>query len=376
MIYLIPLILLFLIAYHREYSRGYTTETNIPIFVAFMLYLVILMGLRYRVGLDTLNYMGSYDSVMRFRNTNLKFIFDQLEPLNYLIKSIAKNFSDDFVVYQAFHVVLLNILIGRFIIRNCEYILFALFFYFLFAGLYFNSEILRESVAVAIFLNAYEYIQRRSWVKYYLCATIALGFHTSALIIFVIPFLSRLRLNTFFFVFLGIFTLLIIRFQDELQLLVVYLDPEVSKKVMIYLEKEGLSVIGLSVALMRMSIIPIMILNLYKREYIIDFEYMIAIYILMGVGAIFIPTIFSRFSNYFIFFFIILLANSIVDLKETRYRGLTLIIVFIFSLSSFVSSYFSDVGDGKHRRYIRWYPYHSVISKDKDKIREDFHMNY
>lgn len=370
MIYILPLILLLIFAIYREYSNNYAVNRNKPIFYMFLSYLMIIMAFRYRVGIDTLNYMVGYESVEEFGRTSFKEIFEQFEPLNVLLRSLAKSISDDFVVYQIFHVFILNVLIARFIIKHTRHILFALFFYFLLMALYFNTEILRESLAVAVFINAYDYIKQKKWLKYYLCVLIAIGFHTSALITLFIPLVKNFKFNKLFWVILIIFVSILYVFQADLGLLALYLDPDAGEKLEKYLSADRFNINWIIVHSIKNIILPSFIIYIYKkRKKTIEYENMLALYIIIGFGAIFLQIIFSRITNYFVFYYIILLADILPNLRVSKYRLISIFSVSLFCLYIYYTEYFIPNTNGI-LRYSRWYPYHSIITKKTDADRE------
>lgn len=72
-------------------------------------------------------------------------------------------------------------------------------------GLMFN--LLRNQLAIFIFLNALEYIETRQPLKYFSLCTLALCFHLSSLMFFPLYLFSRVRINRWVFAsaFLGLF---------------------------------------------------------------------------------------------------------------------------------------------------------------------------
>lgn len=266
MIYLLPLVLLLAFAVYDEYLHDRGVAWKKPIFYTFLLFLVVIMSVRYRVGIDTLNYMETYWQVEPLNEISLRIIFEQYEPLNYLLKSFAKLFSEDFVIYQTFHVVILNVLIARFILKNTKHILFALFFYFILSALYFNTEILRESLSVAVFINAYGYIKEKKWVQYYLCALIAFGFHTSGLITFIIPFIPKIRINWMFWILLILFIIFLNLFHDQLSIISFFLAQTAQTKIDVYLSNDGLNFFGLASSLIRNFLFPFLFIFLSSAK--------------------------------------------------------------------------------------------------------------
>lgn len=330
------------------------------------------MALRYRVGIDTLNYMEGYQWVKPIDKTSFAEIFAQFEPLNVLLRSLAKGISDDFVIYQIFHVVLLNALIARFILKHTKNILFALFFYFLLAALYFNTEILRESLAVAVFINAYDYMKQNKWLKYYACIVVAIGFHTSAIITLLMPLSNMLRLNKLFWICSIVFVLVLIQFQNQLEFIALYLDATAGEKLTRYLNSDRLNINWIISQLISTVFFPLSFLYILKKRKIsLEYENMVGLYIVMGLGIIPLQIIFSRFTNYFVFFYILLLAEVLPQIKLNRFKIVQLMLVNSLIIWILGMDYFKQVNSlNQVRRLSRWYPYHSIIEKEKDPTRE------
>lgn len=370
MIYILPLILILIFAIYNEYINNKSVKSKKPIFYCFLLYLIGTMAMRYRVGMDTMNYMNYYDSIEPLGSVPFKFYFEQFEPLSYLLRGTARYFSDEFVVYQFLHVVLLNTLIARFILKNTQYILFALFFYFLTSALYFNTEILRESLAVAVFINSYKYIEEKKWLKYYICVLISIGFHTSATFLLIVPLFYKLKFNKVFWVVLVLFVVLLILFQEKLNLIALYFGDTASGKISGYLSSDTTNLNGKIAAFLRFSLFPILFSYLYKiRQQQFKYANLIVLYVFVGIGSVINYVIFSRIGNYFMFFYIILLAEILPTLKLAKYKYVAICTMIMYcSIVSYAQYIANNI-------YIRWYPYHSVITKDTDAAREQFWNN-
>ena len=83
-------------------------QRNKGIWIALIwLVLTLLIGLRFQVGGDTINYMGDYN----WRNGLLEWEFDltdKYQPGYTFLCSIAKSFSSEFYVFQLIHAATVN----------------------------------------------------------------------------------------------------------------------------------------------------------------------------------------------------------------------------------------------------------------------------
>ena len=206
--YIVPFVLLIIcmVLFEIVYPNKFASKF---FFVVFVIYFSILMALRYRVGGDTLAYMSSYSRIPTFDKLELQdLLYTISDPLYVLLCSISKSIHTSFYVFQIIHSIILNVSVSVFLMKYSKMLLFS-FVLFLFSNyLYFSTEILRESLAVCVFLFAFKYLFNRMYLKYYLCCIVAFGFHVSAIILFFIPLYmnfnikTKLYINMLFFLFL------------------------------------------------------------------------------------------------------------------------------------------------------------------------------
>ncbi len=378
MIYLLPLLFLSVFVLLNEYLRSPKRCENTIIYLLFIGYYTILMALRYRVGIDTLNYMESYELLSKVDNISLRGILSTFEPLYFALCLLCRAISEDFVVLQIAHTLIINILISIFIFRNTQYRLTALLFYLIVCFLYFNTEIIRESIAVAIFINAVELLKRRRYGWYYIVMVAASGFHTSALVTLLIPLFMNLRLNRLFFGSLALFATLLYLYTEELLPIFVMAGGGnliAMEKIITYMNTEPLNVNWLIVTMFRSIALPALFLTLYNHneDPQDQFEYtnMILLYIIVSFGILFIQIIFARIGNYFIFFYILLLTELLHKLKmgRLRYLNFALISLLLLSYGQYYFRSTENVVAGSFE-YSRWYPYSSVLDKRVEPQRE------
>ena len=151
--------------------------------------LVLLAGLRNFVGGDTIGYMLMWDSLPKF-NENFDFfsLTNLYQPFWYIINAFAKYIYDDFVTIQILLAIILNFSIFRLFDKYSNYRFSCVLIYYLMTYAYFNFEILRESLSISILIISIPFLIDKKWTKYFLLSTIAFLFHTSAIILFFLPF--------------------------------------------------------------------------------------------------------------------------------------------------------------------------------------------
>ena len=315
-----------------------------------LIYMVLLMGLRFRVGMDTLGYMQSFSTVLPLDKIFTPKIFSKHhEPGYLLLCSICKNFSNEF-----WHVQLLMSFITTggiiiFLYRNCQNVFMGVFLFLILQWLYFSTEIMRESAAISIFLVNYKNLQERKWGKYYFFSLFSIAFHYSAILIWFIPFVRFLKPNFLFLLYCGgilAVTPLVEKFNDMLSLGVV------SDKVAFYVKDVDSVNMNWRISEMIKTGFPAMLtLALYHfGRFYSQFRPFILLQIIFCCGAFAIPVIFQRFTNYTTLFVTAALANYLVN-----YRSQTPLRVAIIGLVCVTQSIYY------YSLYPTWYPYVSVI---------------
>src|SRR5690606_12351352 len=95
------------------------------------------------------------------------FIMLRYESFWILLNSACKTIIDDFAVLQFIHTIFVNAVVFWFFNKYTKYKFTSLFIYLLFYYLYYNTEILRESIAISFFLLAYPALTAGKWFKYF-----------------------------------------------------------------------------------------------------------------------------------------------------------------------------------------------------------------
>lgn len=186
MIYVILLLLMFVCVY--KFDLLHHKQFNNLSYWLFCIALIIVAGLRYRLGGDSVVYELDYENIPRFWELGkYKFSSVRYEPGFIFLESITKSISSDFTLFQFFHATIVNIVIFFFIKNNTIHKFTCLTFYFIILYLNLNCQVLRESLAVACFLLSWPYFRDGKWIGYYLLILLGSTFHTSAFLLFLLP---------------------------------------------------------------------------------------------------------------------------------------------------------------------------------------------
>lgn len=152
------------------------------------------------MGYDCPKYQDAFEQVLPTLN-NFSEGFDDFAILRWQLgfaffASLCKSIVPSFYFFKFVYACVVNITIFSFFRKHTEHLFMAIIFYLLLQGFYFNFEILREALAVAIFIWAYKYIFEKKWLIYYGLCTLALMFHTSAFITFFVPLIMLLKVGS------------------------------------------------------------------------------------------------------------------------------------------------------------------------------------
>lgn len=360
--------------------------------------MILIGGLRYRLGTDTVMYERSYNvfpDFFQFISGDFKSTdpeFDRFGTGFIFLGSIPKTFANDFFLLQLFQAAFVNILIFKFFRDYSPAKFLSVLLYFIIVYFYFIFEIMREACAVAMFLFAWKYYINSKWKKYYLCAIIAVLFHTSALLVLILPILKLpgvrniFRINLRFLIILFSFTLLLsylyMRFFEFFELINLFDISEYAEKYSDnYLAEEtDRSMAEIIIYVILYCMLPILLVIYLKKfanhkpSYLPDLEAMICMYLLITIATLFVSLLF-RFNNYFNLFYILLISDVIFSsfrLRKSRYRLDYAIWMFILIpiILPYVRGYF--VGEGV-RKIDMYYPYESVFTQVKNPKREQIY---
>lgn len=156
-----------------------------------LIILILLAALRYRIGGDTCRYMDLYGADLSF-NADLGGRF---QPLWRLLTDTLYCISPDFTLFQFVHAIFLNVVIFSFFRKYSPWVFVCIFLYYLKPYLYLNTEIIRQSFAIAIFLLSVQACIKRKWWVYYLYILAAFMFHSGAILLVIVPFLYGRKIN-------------------------------------------------------------------------------------------------------------------------------------------------------------------------------------
>ncbi|MDE6410117.1 MAG: EpsG family protein [Muribaculaceae bacterium] len=326
-----------------------------------LVYVILIMGLRYRVGTDTFIYMDQFEKIPPLDELSSKKGFEMIyEPLYFFINSLCKSFTRDFWPVQMVMATITNTCIFIFLYRSCKNVFVGIFLYLIFQWLFFGTEVMRESAAVGIFLVGYKYFEEKKWLVYAAYCAVAITIHYSAILTLFFPFVRNLKVN-WWFIGICVGMLFITPLVEQLNKLM--LLGAVTSKISYYVKDSvNLNMNFRIMEFIRNGIASLFILGIYRYSKLdCKFRMPLLLQVVFSCGAFALPIIFSRFSDYTVMFLNVAIANYVC----TRSIGVRMrIFAFIFVLMTQAYYYYTLYED-------RCFPYVSIFNPEKVPVREE-----
>jgi len=345
-----------------------------------LIMLICVSGFRYKVGGDTIGYMEYFDDIpYLWEVENFNFSLSSFDPLWILFSSLCKSIVDDYFFLQFVHSVVINVIIFRFFKASTPYFSTAILIYFLFFYLYFTMEIMRESLAISMFLLAFPYYLKKRWLKYYLFASLAFLFHSSAIIVFIFPLFSKVKLTNLSIILLVPLILVlqyVVVYQPALLNIILFTD-RLSTKFEGYSQMSA-SINGMIYYSFIYVFLPYLLVSYYRRfsansELFKNFHFL---YFLLAAFFVAI-TGFGRVLNYLTPFMIVYFATFLNDFVkhahfDRKVRPLFAILICFVAFYPKIVYYLTNTSHlvQNTRKYNMYLPYTNMFTKEEYRERE------
>ena len=374
MVYLIVLIV-FLYPILRQSS----TKNNIsPKYYWLQLVLIILVaGLRNHVGGDTIGYMRDWESVDpigEIDTINVLYLSLYYRPLCLALMYLSRTISSEFFVWQLIQATIVNVAAFYIIKKESKYYYEVALLYLLFQFLYFNMEIMRESLAVSAFYFAFKFFDKRKWFAYYLSLIVVFFFHDSVLIFFAFPLMYKIIEKDFSVKTLAFFAITgFILFNILLSSITVLLPGERGEKFLSgYSAWENATIWG-TLKSCFMCVLYYFVLKYAKNRNSSYVTKGFKIFIILSIWGLFLPVITNRMTNYVKLFSLIMFGEILWGYRKLLLQRV-LIVMLLFNGYRY---YFNDVTNWvdststkKYYFYECFYPYYSIF-EEPDQIVVD-----
>lgn len=367
-----------------RYINSTSRQDGKVVYVILWLSLILLSGLRYRVGGDSLHYFDVFESYPTLLTLgSYDFVNAEYNAGWILFNAIIKTFSDSFYTFQIFHALIVNFIIFYFIQRYSRNKFFVVLFYLFFYYLYFNMEVLRESLAIGVFLLSIPSLLNKSWLKYFSYCFLAYLFHSSALILIIFPLFAKkmqVKYQVMLLVLLTV-TINLVSFDS----LIGSLFGSFSfgqRAARSYLVKE-MNIFGVLITLIKIIGFYFIYVIAQRKKVCFDHPFIVFItpYIIIGILASVIPGVY-RFLNYLVIPLLIYSVDvlyTFIRLKHIAQVSLVKILACFFALVLLQVQYFtretSKYTRGKSYFYNVYLPYHSIFDEKIEQTREDIFYN-
>lgn len=364
MIYIVVIIIFIIGVYNFDIHNKWENKETWYKLECFLL--ILLSGLRYKVGGDTVMYMISYDDIPPLKQLTANFIdYSRYQPLWIYLCSALKSASEEFVLLQIVHAAIVNPVFFYFFKKHSLYPFSCTLIYAVFFFMNYNTEIMRAALSVSVFLISYDFIISKQWFKYLICTLIAVGFHSEALVMLIFPFCYftfKFSVKKTMLVVLALF--IIFNALDFIPIISDYLsfNEKIQEAFNKYSEGTSfsLNLTGTVVYVFKV-IIWLLFLWLIKDKETYN-RFFIILVLLATVFSYKYVVILGRALD----FAYPLLILEFIDLISSRINFLKIIVVIgiIYAWGFF---YFRPVGNSYS--YRQYYPYSSILSPSEDRER-------
>ena len=386
--YILFILLTFCLSLRFDGQAEYTRTKKVW-YIIVGIYLVLLAGFRNGVGGDTQLYMQDFEYVPSTWGELNEFISDELTESGYMpgwsiLVFLCKRWFDSFYAVQLAQALIVNIGILYLFRQYTTHIFLCTLLYGVsYVFFLFNMEVMREAISVVLCgIGMHNYLRGEKW-KFYLLVGISILFHISALVALLFPFvrLKQINIKTMIMAFFA--ALLLFLLSD---VIVNYLPSLLGSSVNRIVEKIFLySEITLNLFGFLENAIRYLIINAgivffaqwsigedeqRQKDYIkyMSFYLIITVLICGFIG-------FSRFRNYTLIFFLIMLTEFIYHYKSQLYTNAIIKLIVLAGFVFYTSRYYMTYYPGSHGyKYEFYYPYTSILDENVDTSkREDMH---
>lgn len=342
-------IFIFMCCFYLLVIQSFLKKKDKRFFLAIILVILALVsGTRYQLGgSDFIVYKAAYDSIPTLKEFFLNFrILDNVyttfgfEKGYLFICSLIKSFGFNFYGFTLIHALFFYFCLYKFVSKNAYsyLIMISIFLYKIF---FYNTFIsMRQSITLALFLLAIEYIKNKSFGKYIFTISIAVTIHSAAIILFPLYFINRINFTKKKVIILNLFflpTLLLsflnIPLLSIAPILFSWLPSDtVVGKIEGYALNGMTSRIGILHIFEYLMIMLILILNFSKIKENKHSNIFIGLFLcLLPIFTLFSGyEIFTRFKDYFTFTYGIILGMLLVG--SGKYKIVIKILIFIICM--------------------------------------------
>lgn len=364
-------------------------------YIALFFLFTLIAGLRWRLGLDTVNYMHSFVYDIRpLSDLSLEYFMEsEFQPFWVLLNTFCKSFGD-FTLVQILVSTFFHMAIFHFFYRCCKKPFTALSVFYTYNYFYFSMEIMRESLAIACFLYGIMSLNKGSLIKYYIWSLCAFMFHFFAVFLFILPFILKRKMSLSKLVTITLVLLFFyMTFKEVLFVHVVNIVlPHIGEKLIAYVlsEDEGINTWNIRGVIFNLFPLLVIFYFFYLRKIKkIDDQFNLKESI--WIGCLFLYSIFlilsldmpviMRFSNYFYMIIVILYSSLFYTIRFNQKSQVlflsccffVMISLRLYTLTKPEPAIALDGSSVHIHSYIKYYPYTSIFNPKEPLERKVRH---
>lgn len=346
-VYVIFILLTILCSIFFDKKEGYGTY-KLAAYRGLYFFLICIVGFSYGLGGDKFAYMTFFEYYYSGLDAIWECMADEVVrhgfmPLWTLLCLIVKTTTDSFYVLQFALALLVNIPICEIVRKHTDHGFIFLLLYFVSEIFFqFNTEVMREGPAIAFGLVAMESFLEGKPKKYWLFTILALGFHLSACLLLIVPFirhigLSRKKVLIILAITFGCWVLSDLVLIPVLSYFLSHDAGALGRKLVTYTSVQT-NLFGFLRSFLSMMVVPICAIYFNREQSVSSSEktyrdHMSSLLILLAfIGCVFAG--FTRFFNYVQIFYLIMLTELVAHLLETKlhliFRLGTIVAAFVF----------------------------------------------
>lgn len=334
--------------------------------------LVLVAGLRYRVGGDTLSYMDKYLSLnAEYEFLNYSFQYSSNGLLWYALMAICQKLSSSFILVQLVIAFFINYAFFKFADKHCSSPFLAVLLYSVFFFFYFNTEVLRATCVVSIFLLwGYDALCERKWVKYIILSLIAANFHIEGLFLLAYPLaflLGKIRINVYKVFLLLILAIIVLFTFEQLPSISWFLQYSEALEYRdgmysILLQNRNVNYYLAKILFILPVVWSMFSIGNQEDENTVLNKGLMIFYVFFMIQAINFPVYFSRFCDCIMPITIVVISNIIAEYRFTNKP----VAVALLAFSLFVGCI-----QYRGETYYKYFPYHSIFNPVEERMREN-----
>ena len=399
MIYLFIFIYLLFLSIHYDILENKKYKwTHFKIVITL---LILVAGLRWRVGTDTVIYAQEFNQFHDLFHLELSDFesFNRM-PFWVLFNSICKTIWDNFVLVQLVVAAFSLSTTGYFIRKVSPSLCFFILLCYFLSSQYFvmNMELLRETIAVGFYFLSILSVNDNRLTKAVLYAFIAIMFHVFAIAAFFVFFCFYYLFpkSKYFYLFVCSILLIVVCFDSSFIIFMMYnsinilpINADVLLTILTYsvsdkygsLDKSVINYISLFIQVVVYLFMLYKSKNIYKKYVFLKWRMFSSLVVACVILLIckFSFTILFRIQLSYNYLYTCIVAvvfskGVLIDSVLKRQRVFVYLVLLIVPfLFAFKQYYMFDRLCDNYRWYIRYYPYSSVFDKTINLEREKHH---